>query len=137
MPDHLLRIILLEGVRKFVEQAIHVYDVRRIALVGSLTTEKSRPKDADVLVTVGDEVHLRSLTKLGRKLKGAGQSHGSGADIFLSNTSGHYIGRTCSWRECHPLVACRCQRCGIEPYYCDDLQVVCLDNELVKWLIQR
>lgn len=132
MPDDPIRKILLAGVRQFVEHAIYIQGVRRIALVGSLTTEKSRPKDADVLVTVGDDINLRSLTALGRKLKGAGQSHSSGADIFLSNTSDRYIGRTCSWRECHPRMACRGHRCGIEPYFCDDLDVVSLDRKLIK-----
>jgi hypothetical protein len=47
MSDDSIRKILLEGMRQFVEHAIYIQGVRRIALVGSLTTEKCRPNDAD------------------------------------------------------------------------------------------
>lgn len=62
--------------------------MERIALVGSLTTNKSIPKDADVLVTITDEIDLQELATIDRKLKGTGQCMGSGADVFLANHSG-------------------------------------------------
>ena len=81
------RVTLLEALARFIEQARQVVGVRRIAVVGSLATPKPDPKDADVLVTVGEEVDLESLAKLGRKLKGAAQVRNLGADIFLANFS--------------------------------------------------
>jgi predicted nucleotidyltransferase len=49
-----IRVFLLSEVLQFVERARSCPGVRRIALVGSLTTAKEDPKDADVLVTVDD-----------------------------------------------------------------------------------
>jgi hypothetical protein len=65
-----IRDYLLAEVRLFVEYARVCPGVRRIALIGSLTTEKSDPKDADLLVTVDDDADLTPLATAGRKLKG-------------------------------------------------------------------
>ena len=48
-----IRAFLLVEVQRFIERACTCPGVRRIALIGSLTTDKENPKDADVLVTVG------------------------------------------------------------------------------------
>ena len=53
-----LRDALLAEVRFFVERARSCPGVRRIALVGSLATDKQNPKDADLLVTVDDDADL-------------------------------------------------------------------------------
>lgn len=127
-----LRRELLKEVLKFVTRARNIQGVERIALIGSLTTNKSVPKDADVLVTVTDEINLHELASLGRKLKGAGQCMGSGADIFLANHSGQYIGRTCQYKKCHPRVRCTGRSCGIKPYLCDDFDEVVIDSQLIE-----
>ena len=127
-----IRTILLREVGNFVRRTRDMPGVHRIALLGSLTTEKRRPKDADVLVTVGEEADLKVLAAVARKLKGAGQSRASGADVFLCNTSGEYVGRTCSWRECHPRIACTGKHCGQGTYVHDDFDVVCLSRDLVE-----
>ncbi len=132
MSDPSLRVALLREVLKFVARAKDLNGVSRIALIGSLNTTKLNPKDADVLVTVLESMNLASLAAAGRKLKGAGQSMGSGADVFLCDITGRYIGRTCSYRECHPRVRCRGKSCGIRSYLCDDLDEPCLNQELVN-----
>ena len=91
-----IRAFLLAEVQRFAERACTCLGVRRIALVGSLTTDKENPKDADVLVTVDDDADLVPLATLGRRLKGHAQSRNKGADIFLADPSGRYIGRICS-----------------------------------------
>jgi hypothetical protein len=53
-----LRAALLKEVGRFVERARHLAGVERIALIGSLTTPKEHPKDADVLTTISDDVDL-------------------------------------------------------------------------------
>ncbi len=131
MSDHALRVALLKEVLKFVVRAKDLKGVTRIALIGSLNTTKPNPKDADVLVTVSESLNLALLAAAGRKLKGAGQSLGSGADVFLCDVTGRYIGRTCSYRECHPRVRCRGRSCGLRPYLCDDLDEVYLGQEQV------
>ena len=88
---------LLSEVRRFVEAARNCPGVRRIALVGSLTTNKATPKDADVLVTMDDDADLTRLATLGRRLKGRAQSKNSGADIFLADPTGNYMGRISVW----------------------------------------
>jgi len=129
-----LRSFLLTEVLRFVKRASKYPGVQRIALVGSLTRNKVDPKDADVLVTVDDEADLASLASAGRTLKGRAQSRNKGADIFLANPSGHYIGRTCHWKECRPGIraVCDARHCGRRAFLHDDLDDVTLDQTLIN-----
>jgi hypothetical protein len=65
-----------------VRKASQISGVLRIALIGSLTTNKSKPKDADLLITVTDEMDLAPLAKLGRKFSGHEQNFNEGGEIF-------------------------------------------------------
>lgn len=111
--DSSIRSLLLHEVLRFVKRACTCPGVRRIALVGSLAKDKDDPKDADLLVTVDAAADLTSLATAGRKLKGRARSRNKGADIFLADLAGNYIGRTCHWRECRPgiRVACDAPSC--------------------------
>ena len=128
-----LRTFLLIGVFRFTLAALKLRGVRRISLMGSLTTPKVTPKDADVLVSVASDCELDQLAKAGRALKGHAQTRNSGADIFLASPDGRYIGRTCGWRECWPgiRIACRAMHCGEVQFLNDDLQVVSLAPTLI------
>lgn len=129
-----IRAFLLSEVLEFVHRARKCAGVRRIALVGSLATDKRDPKDADLLVTVDDGADLRTLAAAGRRLKGRAQNQNKGADIFLASRSGSYIGRTCHWRECAPGIrmSCDARNCGTRPFLHDDLDALKLDAALVK-----
>jgi hypothetical protein len=129
-----LRQFLLLEALAFLRTASQIPGVLRIALIGSLTTEKATPKDIDLLLTVADDLNLESLASSGRRLKGRTQGRNSGADIFLLDPHGEYIGRTCQWRECAPGIrmACRADHCGRRPYLYDDLRVIKLAQELVS-----
>ena len=128
-----LRIFLLNGALRFTHVVRDIAGVSRVSLVGSLTTSKTTPKDADVLVTVAPDCDLARLAKAGRALKGHAQTRNSGADIFLASPDGRYIGRTCGWRECRPgiRVACRALHCGATEFLNDDLQVLNLAPALI------
>src|SRR6266568_4915891 len=106
--DFSIRGFLLSEVLRFVKYAATCPGVRRVAVVGSLATDKHDPKDADVLVIVDDDADLTPLAAAGRRLKGRAQSRNKGADIFLADPSGNYIGRTCHWRECRPGIRASC-----------------------------
>src|SRR6476660_8418121 len=124
VPDprrHLLRAVLA-----FVRAARSTPGVLRIALLGSLATDKPVPKDADVLVTIDPAVNLDPLARLGRRLKGTAQTINLGADIFLADAVGRYLGRICHYRECRPRLACRALSCGLRQRLNDDLQIVTL-----------
>ena len=125
---------LLSEVRRFVERARVCPGVRRIVLIGSLATNKEDPKDADVLVTVDDDADLTPLATAGRRLKGRAQSRNKGADIFLADPSGNYIGRICHWRECYPGIraSCDARHCGRRAYLHDDLYDIMLSASLIK-----
>ncbi len=83
-----IREYLLTEVRIFIDKAQKLEGVHRIALVGSLATNKPNPKDADVLVTIDNSVDMDLLAEFGRRLKGRGQNKNSGADIFLCSPEG-------------------------------------------------
>ena len=100
-------------------------------MLGSLATAKSRPKDADVLVTITGDAAWEALAHAGRRFQGRAQSINSTADVFLADTSGRYLGRVCHFRECRPRVCCRARHCGALPHIADDLDVVSLDDTLI------
>ncbi len=129
IPDP--RPYLLAAVLAFVRDAKALPGIRRIALVGSLATDKPIPKDADVLVTIDAGMDLSPLARLGRRLKGTAQKINLGGDIFLVNADGRYVGRICHYRECHPRVLCRAQHCGQRQHLNDDLHVVTLGPQLI------
>jgi hypothetical protein len=110
---------------------VSVRGVRRIALLGSVITAKAIPRDVDLLVTIERTMDLTQLARAGRRLKGFAQTINLGADIFLADTTGHYLGRICHYRECHPRVACRAQHCGLRAHLNDDLHVVTLSKDLI------
>jgi hypothetical protein len=122
---------LLNAVLAFVRAARSMPGVFRIALLGSLATDKPVPKDADVLVTIDAAMDLDPLARLGRRLQGTAQTINLGADIFLADAAGRYLGRICHYRECHPRVACRALSCGLRQHLNDDLQIVTLSPTLV------
>lgn len=128
-----IRSRLILEVLAFVCTASQLPVVTRIALIGSLTTDEPDPKDADLLVTVTDDGDLASLAKLARKLQGHTQSFQSGADVFLADPRGNYLGRTCPWKRCGPGIRASCDalHCGWRPYLHDDLRTVQLDAALI------
>jgi hypothetical protein len=123
---------LLDAVLAFVRAARSTPGVLRIALLGSLATDKPVPKDADVLVTIDAAMELGPLARLGRRLQGTAQTVNLGADIFLADATGRYLGRICHYRECHSRVACRALSCGLRQHLNDDLQIVTLSPTLVS-----
>lgn len=133
LPDK--RADLLRAVLDFTHKARALPGVRRIALVGSLVTAKPIPKDVDLLVEVDDDMPLDRLARISRSLSGATMATGDGcgADVFVCNPQGNYLGRICSWKRCAPGIraACQAQHCGQREYLYDDLQVVCLDQALI------
>jgi hypothetical protein len=116
----------------FVRAARSTPGVLRITLLGSLATGKPVPKDADVLVTIDPAIDLGPLARLGRRLQGTAQTVNLGADIFLANAAGRYLGRICHYRERHPRVACRALSCGLRQHLNDDLQIVTLSPALIS-----
>lgn len=124
---------LLNGLRRFVASVTQIAGVRRIAVLGSIVTTKPDPKDIDVLVVVADDADLEPLATCARRLQGHAQSLNRGADVFLADERGTYIGRTCHWKDCRPGVrrSCDALHCGRRPYLHDDLDTIRLNSTLV------
>jgi hypothetical protein len=129
---------LLSHLPWFVSAVTKLPGIRRVAPLGSITTNKQNPKDIDFLVVVDDDVDLELLARLGRKIKGRAQQMNRGADIFLADAQGRYIGRTCSWRECRAekRLSCDALNCRKRPYLHDDLKTVSLSDETVRAALQ-
>ncbi|HUP59663.1 MAG TPA: UPF0158 family protein [Thermoanaerobaculia bacterium] len=122
---------LLAGAVAFVDRVKRISGVTRIALIGSIATPKREPNDIDLLVTIATNTIARDIAAAGRKLKGHAQQLNRGADIFLTDPAGTYLGRTCPWRECAPGIrmSCEAQHCGT--YLYDDLHVITLRPETI------
>jgi predicted nucleotidyltransferase len=124
---------LLDGLRRFVRSVRDIPGVKSITVLGSIVTTKPNPKDIDVLVVIADDADLTPLATASRRLQGHAQSFNRGADVFLANERGTYIGRTCHWRDCRPGVrqSCDALHCGRRPYLHDDLDAIRLNSSLV------
>ena len=124
---------LLDGLRRFVASVRHIAGVRRIAILGSIVTTIPDPKDIDVLVVVADDADLAPLATCARRFQGHAQSFNRGADVFLADERGTYIGRTCHWKDCRPGVrrSCDALDCGRRPYLHDDLDAITLNSTLI------
>jgi hypothetical protein len=128
-----MRLKMLSEVARFVRSAAAVAGVKRISLIGSIVTRKPNPKDVDLLVVISEDADLEELARCGRRLQGKNQGLNRGADVFLADESGRYLGRTCTWRECSPglRMACDALHCGGRQYLHDDLTVIRLDEALI------
>jgi len=78
-----------------------------------------------------DDVDFGRLATLARRFKGQAQGVNSGADVFLADTTGTYLGRVCHYRECHPRVLCQARHCGLRQHLNDDLDVLTLKSTLI------
>jgi len=132
--DEDVRAFLIAEAFRFIERIVGMPGVRRIAMLGSLLSSKANPKDVDLLLTVDDEVDLTSLAKSAGRLKGIAQSKNRGADVFLANSAGQYIGRICHWSRCGPQFRATCDatNCGAREYLHDDFDDINLDPLVVK-----
>lgn len=74
-PDNQnIRAFLISEAFRFIDGIILLLGIKRIALLGSLITAKTNPKDIDLLITVADEVDLTKLAAAARRLMGVAQS---------------------------------------------------------------
>ena len=73
--------------------------IARAKALGSRATAEAVPKDVDLLVTVELAIDLAPLARAGRRLQGLAQTINLGADIFLADSAGRYLGRICHYRE--------------------------------------
>jgi hypothetical protein len=98
-----------------------------------LTTDEPDPNDADLLVTVMDDMDPAPLAALGRKLHGHAQSMNRGGKVFLADRRGSHLGRICPWRQCGPGIRATCGalHCGHRPYLHDDLEAIQLAKSLI------
>jgi hypothetical protein len=117
---------LLGAVLTFVRAVREMPGICRIGLLGSITTDKPVPKDVDVLVVIDESVDFDVLAQRARSLKGTAQRINLGADIFLADETGRYIGRVCHHRECHYRMSCEARHCGRRQHLNDDLDVITL-----------
>ena len=110
---------LLAAVRWFLERIPGVPGIERVALVGSLATDKLDPQDLDLLATVRPGADLTALAALGRRTEGKRKNGTWGVDLFVVE-NGRYLGRACKYREPHPRVRCgRCLCVPERPFLCD------------------
>jgi hypothetical protein len=124
---------LLAAAVSFVRAVRAIPGVHQISLVGSIVTSRANPKDIDFLIRITDDTDLSTLARHGRRLQGRAQQSNRGADVFLADECGQYLGRTCHWKDCRPGVrmACDARHCGRRPHLHDDLDDVTLSAAVV------
>jgi predicted nucleotidyltransferase len=125
---------LLQAAGIFIRAAAKIAGVHSISLLGSITTDREKPKDIDLLVVVADDTDLARLATHARRLQGTAQQVNCGADVFLAAVEGTYLGRTCHWKDCRPgiRVACDALHCGRRPHLHDDLEDVRLSRGTIE-----
>ena len=129
-----IRAFLIIEAFKFIDRVVTLPGLRRVAMLGSILTPKANPKDVDILVTIDDDADMTALATASRRIKGTAQGKNKGADIFLANPGGEYIGRVCHWRDCGPHFRSTCDawNCGVRHYLHDDFGDIRLNPSLVK-----
>lgn len=132
--NQVIRAFLITEAFRFIDRVVTLPGLRRIALLGSIVTPKTEPKDVDILITIEDGADLTALAAAARRLKGMAQGKNKGADIFLANPAGEYIGRVCHWSRCGPQFRSTCDalNCGVRQYLHDDFGDIRLSPHLVK-----
>lgn len=128
-----IRTKLLNELASFIKDAITIPGITRIALIGSLCTKKSNPKDIDVLINIEDSADLAPLAKITRQLNGRVQQFNHNAEVFLADPNGKYLGRICFWKDCRPGIraSCDARNCGARKFLHDDLKTVILKKDLI------
>ncbi len=134
LPPGALRAKLLTFAAEFVVRARALDGVERIAVIGSIVTPKTDPKDIDFLLTVSDTCDLAPLARFARRMAGRAQGLNHSAEVFLASARGEYLGRVCRWRDCRPGVraSCDAMHCGRRPHLHDDFADVRLPQPLLK-----
>jgi hypothetical protein len=129
-----IRAFLITEAFRFIDRVVTLPGLRRIAMLGSIITPKVDPRDVDLLITLDDDADLTALATAARRLKGIAQGKNKGADIFLANPAGEYIGRICHWSRCGPQFRSTCDawNCGVRHYLHDDFGDIRLNPRLVK-----
>ena len=124
---------LLDATIRFITSIIEVPGIQSISLLGSIVTDRANPKDIDLLLAISDDTDVSVLAAHARRLQGRAQQLNRGADIFLADEHGTYLGRTCHWKECRPGIraACDALHCGRRPHLHDDLEDIRLDPRTV------
>ena len=92
---------LLLAVCSFVRAARICPGVRRIALMGSLVTNKPIPKDADVLVTIDDTTDLTGLARAASAPQGVCSNHQPSSLMRLGVTSDAFASIASAIRAWH------------------------------------
>ncbi len=103
-PQPPVRTQLLAAVLHFAQSAARLSGVKRIALIGSLTTPEPSPNDIDLLVTVSDDMDLAPLAKAARQLNGRAMQTGNsrGGDVFLADAGGTTLAEPARGRSAAP-----------------------------------
>jgi predicted nucleotidyltransferase len=129
-----VRDTLLEAALSFVHTTAQLRGIQRIALIGSILSDRPNPKDIDLLVYVAGDADLPLLASAARRLQGRLQSRNRGADVFLADEHRQYLGRTCSWRVCQAGIRASCDalHCGLRPYLHDDLATIRPPDSLIE-----
>lgn len=103
-------------------------------MIGSLVSDKEKPKDIDILLNISDDLDLTYLAKISRRLQGKSGGLTGGADVFLANLKNDYLGRICIWKDCRfgARMSCDARNCGKRKYLHDDLDTIKLSEEIIK-----
>lgn len=73
---------LLELAKDYILLAKTIDGVNQISLIGSLLTNKKKPKDIDILCCIEDSLDLKDFAKISRRLQGKAGSIGVGLIFF-------------------------------------------------------
>ena len=128
------RSVLLDCTVWFVEEIIRIDGIIRVALIGSICTNKRNINDIDILITIRDGMDITRIATQKRKLQGRIQRGSLGADVFLAE-NGKYIGRPCNYKKPWVRVVCASNNntCDLDrPFLCDTSRNIRLSNTVIN-----
>jgi predicted nucleotidyltransferase len=127
------RSVLLGAAKWLVDAVVNCHEIKKVALCGSICTNKEHPKDLDVLIYLKSDADIKPVAALKRKLQGQISRGRLGADVFLIEDD-KYIGRACYYKEpwCRVVCSNAGLRCDLKRLHlCDTSRTVTLKQELV------
>ena len=120
---------LIKLVLEFILSCKNIESIQRIANIGSLISNKIKPKDVDLLLNISEDMDLTHLAKISRTLQGKSGGLIGGADVNahdkekIGETPLGLVAANCSYKMAELFIAA-----GADPTIPGWMKITALDR---------